>query len=149
MLNNNLFLLVLISVSFYSLASIKMNIYIKVLILLSIICLLSQNGISENYTKSTLVIDKKSDIYQEDPGCHPNNKVMERDMDLRDSHLYVNKNRAKRPATEMGDVLCKWKSDESRSRGQYNHRYIPRDYKKWCLKTCKTGLNEDGIPECI
>ena len=128
-----------------------MNIYIKILILLSIMCLINQNRIrnSEDYTSSTFVIDKESDIYQEEPGCHLDNKVMERDMDLRDSHLYVNKNRAKRPATEMGDVLCKWKSDESRSRGQYNHRYIPRDYKKWCLKTCKTGLNEDGIPECI
>ena len=133
MLSYNLFLLLLISITFYSLATIDMNIYIKVLVLLSVLCLLSQTK-SETYLNQ-IKIDKESDIYQEYPGCDPDDKVMQRDMDLRDSHLYINKNMAKKPLTEMGSVSCKYDYSKRRSRGEFNNRYIPRNYKKWCLKT--------------
>ena len=133
MLSYNLFLLLLISITFYSLATIDMNIYIKVLVLLSVLCLLTQTK-SETYL-SQIKIDKDSAIYQEDPGCEPGDKKMHRDMDLRDSHLYINKNMAKKPLTEMGSVSCKYDYSKRRSSGEFNNRYIPRNYKKWCLKT--------------
>ena len=146
MLNNNLFLLVLISLTFYSLATIDMNIYIRILVLLSILCLLVQSK-SEMYLNS-FKIDKESDIYLDEVKCNKGDKLMERDMDLRDSSLYINKNRAFRPRTEMGDVSCKYNYNKRRNGGEFNSRYIPRNYKKWCLKSCQTALDSDGRAHC-